>query len=99
KTRHDEIQVNLGVLVFAIIQVEQFVVVKQSYTDRRDAPLQKFSGRSQQRRAGREGIEHRDVGAVDGSRPRATVGLQDVAIDVKRPLPQFFQVHNSAETA
>ena len=103
---HHEVQVHVGVLVFAVIQVEQFRAVEQADADRRDAAAQD-RGRRRQRSSGggwrlrrsRQGVDQGDEGAVDGRGARAAVGFEHVAVDPQGALAELRQVDDGPQTA
>src|SRR5262249_49615278 len=96
---HDEIQIDLGVLVFGIVQVEQLDVAAQAHADRRDAATHDAGSCAQDVLVGRQRIHQGNVCSVDGGRARAAVGLQNIAVDPERAFGQLCQVHHGTEAA
>src|SRR6188472_1487678 len=91
---HDHVHVRVGARVLRVVEVEQRHPVDDADRDRRDRARQRLREPEAVERAGGGDPRARDRGAA-----RATVGLEDVAVEPERPLTERLEVADAAERA
>ena len=94
---HDDVEVDGGVSVFGVVQVEEGFAFVYSSADGGDelseGKIFEFSGVHEAVESDGDG----DATAGDGGGAGSTVGLEDVAIEPEGAGAEFFEVDNGAE--
>src|SRR5438132_542425 len=91
---HHDVHVDLRRRVLRVVDVEQRRSVDDCHRHRGDRAGQSLAEPEPLERAAR-----RDVRAGNRGAARAAVGLQDVAVEVDRPLPQRLEIGDGADRA
>jgi hypothetical protein len=94
---HDDVEVDLGVLVFDVGQVEEFAAVEESDADGGDTVDERVFGDASGIKEGLNGKTGGEVGAGDGRSAGAAVGLEDVAVDPKGVFAELAEVEHGAQ--
>src|SRR4051794_21993214 len=92
-TGHDDIDVDVGVRVFRVVEIEQRLVVDDADRNGGDRSGERLREPEVVERAARRDVRARDRGAA-----RAAVGLQDVAVEVNGSFAERLEVDDAAES-
>src|SRR5579862_2082795 len=92
--RHDDVHVGVGARVLGVVEVEERNPVDHPDRDRSNRVAERLRQPEPLERAHR-----RDVRAADRRAARAAVGLENVAVEPERPLPERLEVGNGADRA
>lgn len=96
---HDDVEIDFGVLVFDVGEVEEFAAIVETDTHGGDGVGKRVFGDTlgiEERLDGEAGGE---VGAGDGGGAGAAVGLEDITVDPEGVLTEFFEIEDGAEGA
>ena len=78
---HDDVHVDLGASVLAVVEIEQAGPVDDSHRHRATGVGDRMLADVPTGHQAREAVVERDVRAADARSPGSPVGLQDVAVD------------------
>ena len=94
---HDDVHVHVGMAVLRVAQIQRGLPVDDAHADRRHLADDGRSGQLAVLHQLPDGQRQRDKAAGDGRGARASVGLQDVAVNRNRALAQRRKVQRLAE--
>ena len=97
-SKSDQIEIDFGTNIFAVIQVGQSDSVYDSHADRRDAVGHDFIDRISPKLGG-HGIDHGNECSGDGRRSGPSVGFDHVGINLKCHGAELGQVHDGSQTS
>ena len=95
---HDDVEVDGGVFVLGVVEVEDGGALVDAGADGRDEFTEGEVGEAAGAEEAVEGDSHGDTAAGDGGGAGTSVGLEDVTIDPDGTLADFFEVDDSAES-
>jgi hypothetical protein len=96
---HDEIHVDFGLGVFLVGEVEQYGVLDDADAGGGDELAERRGLEGFSRDHAVEGNGERDAGSGDGGGARASVGLEDIAVEDDGALAESFHVDDGAQGA
>ena len=96
---HDEVRVGIGGGVFGVVEVEDWGAAIEAARDGGDLVAQDAVLHHVAHLHPLDAVVERDPGAGDGCRARATIGLNDIAIDGNLAFAEFLQIDHGAECA
>lgn len=99
-TRHDDVEVDLGLAVFGVFEIEEGFSVMDADTDGGDVRLEDGAVRFGEQGFDRlERVEEGDEASGDAEGARPAVGFEDIAVDVDRTGAEGFHVDDGAQGA
>lgn len=97
-SRHDEVHVDLGGRILAVIEVEERFPFHDADADGGNA-VRKNLSRARGQVGVSDGVRECDKSARDTGGPRPTVGVQNVTIDPNRPTIERLQIHHGPQAS